>query len=79
MEDLGEGPVYYPGTITGINYDGTFAVDYDYVDGDGNGKERKHRDHVFPKDLMVRERNGWDGVRTCVWLFPSVVVDEFVV
>lgn len=49
------GNMYYPGTITYINLDGTFAVKYEWADYIGKNEKTKHESHVFATKLRVRE------------------------
>ena len=60
--DFGGCDIYYPGTITYINLDGTFAVKYTSL-----RKKTKHESHVFATKLGVREWLGRGfGVCVCV-------------
>ena len=71
-----DGSIYYPGTITYINLDGTFAVKYEWADDYGKNNKTEHESHVFATKLRVREWSGRVfGVCVCVWLFPFVVID----
>ena len=57
--------IYYPGTITYINLDGTFAVKYewaDYSDYIGKNEKTKHESH----ELRVREWLGTGSRCVCV-------------
>ena len=63
--DFGGCDIYYPGTITYINLDGTFAVKYEWADDYGNEKT-KHESHVFATKLRVREWLGTGFRCVCV-------------
>ena len=59
--------IYYPGTITYINLDGTFAVKYEWANFSGKNETTKHESHVFATKLRVREWSGRVfGVCVCV-------------
>ena len=64
--------IHYPGNITIVNYDGTFAVDYLYTDfKHGSSEETKHLSHVFAKDLRVRTGTGSCAGAQCDSIFRS--------
>ena len=67
-----DGRIYYPGTITYINLDGTFAVKYEWADSNGKNEKTKHESHVFATKLRVREWLG-TGFR-CVCVCVAVPV-----
>ena len=58
--------IYYPGTITYINLDGTFAVKYEWADSNGKNEKTKHESHVFATKLRVREWLGTGFRCVCV-------------
>ena len=66
--------VYYPGTITYINLDGTFAVKYEWADDYGKNETTKHESHVFATKLRVRERSGTGFRCVCVRVCVCVCV-----